>query len=167
MTKEEKDKIVAAVRAQVDADCPPQNGGGLCLFLAVKLCNELGKHGIRAVLQAGSAQWKCMAIDDGVSPTHFAYMWEMSPLTKLRLSQGKMPEMHCWVGLPDTQEIVDISTRDLVMQAKLRADITWTANPPPDYIWSDAEHFPDEARYIVDPLATIVALSFAKLSLDF
>lgn len=161
MNKEDKELIVAAARKEVG---PSSNNGGLCLQLSLAVGRELARRGIRAVLQAGSAQWRCMGgDDDGVSPTHFAYMWEMSLLTKQRIAAGLMPEMHCWIGIPATQEIVDISTRDLIEQARLRAGIIWTADPPPDYIWTNKEEgFPCDARYIVDPVATAVALYFAE-----
>lgn len=160
MDKADKDCIVTIARMRV-AERPNPNRGGLCLPLAVEIIRELSRFNVRAVLQAGSAQWKCMAIDDGVSSTHFAYMWEMSPLTQQRLLNNMLPEMHCWVGIPSTQEIVDVSTNDLVEQAKLRAGINWTAELPPDYIWAGRDSFPSDARYMVDPIATAVALRFA------
>lgn len=160
MDKLSKDRIVAAARSKVNNG----DAGGLCLHLAIALGRELARHGIRAVLQAGSAQWRCMDEDDGVSPTHFAYMWELSAQTKQRVAENKLPELHCWIGIPSTQEIVDISTRHLVEEAERRAGIKWTAPLPPDYIWAGAKNFPQDCHYMVDMTATAIAMYFANNS---
>lgn len=159
MDKSFKDRIVAAARAKVNNG---EGNGGLCLPLAVAVEHELAEHGIRAVLQAGSAQWRCMDVDDGISPNYFAYMWELSAQTKQRLLETKLPEIHCWIGIPSTHEIVDISTNNLVEQARLRSGINWTAPIPPDYIWASAENFPADCHYVPDMAAISVAMFFAQ-----
>lgn len=164
LTVAEKDLIVSMARQAADKHEYNTNGGR-CLPLAVELMKELARCNVRAVLQAGSAQWRCVKDDDGISNTHFAYVWEMSDITRMRMADGMMPEMHCWIGIPSTQEIVDISTYMLPEQAKLRAGINWTAELPPDYIWSGRDGFPEGARYLVDKDATMVALWLAKVGL--
>ena len=80
----------------------------------------------RTLIQAGSAGWPRIPphLDDGVSPTHFAYEGDPdSGLARLaadgifRLVEREdgrtalsLPEMHVWLGCPDTGELLDFTT---------------------------------------------------------
>ena len=111
---------------------------GLCLHYTKQTLAVLHEQGLRAVLQAGSLQWPLVRPedDDGVSSTHFAYMWSpTTPQSNLAVAMGNLPEMHCWVGLLDTQEIVDFSVRHL-KEAARHHGLKWTAADPPQYLWT-------------------------------
>jgi len=91
----------------------PEQG---CLFYAAYTAVAVSRRGVRAVLQAGSASWlfKAAERDDGVGPTHYSYVFEAnSRMTALRLGQGMLPELHCWAAIPQTGEIIDLTTRHL------------------------------------------------------
>ena len=72
------------------------------------------------------------------------------------MALGNMPEMHVWVGIPDRQEIVDMTTKywPLLCQQSAKAD--WPGPKPPDFFWSHEP--PDRVIYQADPLAITAAL---------
>jgi hypothetical protein len=70
------------------------------------------------------------------------------------MALGQLPEMHCWVGILDTQEIVDFSTRHLVAAALDRC-LFWTAAEPPRYLWCKANALPDWVVYTPNREASI------------
>ena len=123
-------KIVAEIEREVArmGDRP-----GLCLFYAHAAASVLWRHRLPAVIQAGSLQWPRVlrSEDDGVMNTHFAYEWTPGAYDKrLSVAMGNLPEMHVWVGLLDTQEIVDFTTRHLALAAA-RQGMAWTAPDRP------------------------------------
>ena len=65
--------------------------------------------------------------------THFAYEWTPGAYdTPSPWQWATCPKMHVWVGLLDTQEIVDFTTRHLALAAA-RQGMAWTAARPPSY----------------------------------
>lgn len=161
-----KRKIVEAIREgkwRYQGDNPEAG----CIYWAAATVKHLAAIGTRAVLQAGSMQWPCSAVDDGVNPTHFSYMWEPdSATTRAQLAAGKMPEMHCWAAIPATGEIIDITTRYLVYQAKVRTGLEWTASLPPDFLWEPGAGLAEHRRiiYVADMKAIRVALAMLHAS---
>lgn len=142
---------------------------GACLYWADSTVKILRKYGYNAQLQAGSLQWSCRNnnwIDDGVSHTHFSYMWDKNVARQfLRnglLSVGILPEMHCWAGIIDTNEIVDLSTRHLIQQYEKTMREEWQAPTPPLYLWADKDTILDGVRYIPDVEAIYFALMVLK-----
>jgi hypothetical protein len=120
-------------------------------------------HGLRAILQAGSAQFQFRE-DDGKSATHFSYMFDKGEAQK-RLSAGIWPEMHVWSGLPETGEIVDLSVKYQPQQAIELAGLVWTPGfVMPDYFWDNATQ-DNRFRYHVDMAATLLAASFVSTSI--
>lgn len=116
---------------------------GACLYLAYFGALELAGIGFRPLLQAGSAGWPRVRPegDDGAVMTHFSYVWapEEEKSRRARAS-GLMPEMHVWIGLPDTEEIVDFSTGLFPVQAKKLMGYDWPEDLlPPDYFWGGPE----------------------------
>lgn len=135
---------------------------GACLYWSAALVKALRENGFpKAVLQAGSLQWpfKNPDQDDGVSITHFAYEWQPdSEKTKSRVSYGMLPEMHCWVGIVETQELVDLTTRQLPEQMYRCLKQDWIGDKPPDYLWTDMNELPDRVVYKPDFQAIVAAL---------
>ncbi len=131
-----------------------------CLYWAGYTAACLSRrYQLRAIIQAGTTEWPCVKHDDGVSITHFGYVYEAdSNMTRVMLASDLMPEMHVWAAIPSRNEIIDLTTRYLVDQAKHRANITWSAPAPPDFIWSPADELPPGVIYRPDPSATLWAL---------
>lgn len=132
---------------------------GLCLYYAKETMAVLTRHGRKAVIQAGSLQWPCLRPedDDGVISTHFAYMWSPGdPISLLSMVAGNLPEIHCWVGLLEEQEIVDFSTRHLKRAAAAHG-VRWTAADPPSYLWCPVSKIPGDVRYIPNREASLYA----------
>jgi GNAT superfamily N-acetyltransferase len=170
--KKEHDAIVALarkIRAEKYTSCPAQ---GACFWHALAVIEAAKRHGRRLVLQAGSASWRRVPerLDDGVSATHFSYVWEPdSPLTRAIIARffagdtRMLPEMHVWAGDPATQELVDITTRYWPEQCKSLTGEDWLGPLPPDYLWTTARDLPDDAVYEPDMRATMLAGKIAML----
>jgi len=95
--------------------------------------------------------------DDGRIDTHFAYTWSpTAPASRAALARGTLPEIHVWCGLPDTQELLDFSTRHF-RQAARAAGLEWTAPDPPRFVWATADTMPDWTVYTPDRGATLFA----------
>lgn len=153
-----KSAIVDQARAiyqQRYGDKLPQRA---CLYWALAFNEAARLSGIRAILQAGTAQFQ-FCDDEGSNITHFSYMFDKVEATK-RLSQNLWPEIHVWSGIPATGEIVDLSVRYQSQQALELAGLVWHFNyGMPDYLWQntcDSKRF----RYLPDRCATLLALSF-------
>lgn len=110
----------------------------LCFYYGVATVETLRAHGVRAVIQAGSASWPRVRPeqDDGVMATHFSYEWSPHEMpSRMMLAKGGMPEMHVWVGLPETSEIVDMTTGLWPAQAKRIGGFDWLGDQPPKFFW--------------------------------
>lgn len=161
MNFEQKRGIVRRVRAFMKDRFGEEDLHHACGYWAAAVVLELHKIGRRAIIQAGTMQWPCVAVDDGVGPSHFSYMWEPDhPVTQLRIAQNTLPEMHIWAAVPGKQpgqgELVDLTTCYLPQQCEQKAGIPWTAKKPPDYLWSRMP--PDGVVYKVYPDATFLAM---------
>lgn len=114
-----------------------------CLHDAVCLQVVLKREGLTTMLQAGGCSWpfKSPEDDDGVSPTHFSYVWDPEEATKYVL-RGTFPEVHVWLAFRSEESpdgvIVDPTTGTWPDRAKA-AGLLWTAEPPPDCLWASPE----------------------------
>jgi hypothetical protein len=117
---------------------PDQEHTGACIYWSQVTMKVLKEAGLRPLLQAGTLQW-CMVApgqDDGRMATHFSFVWSPElPGSRAAIQGGKLPEMHVWVALPDTQEIVDFSTGALKKLAEGRFGLRWPGPPPPKFLW--------------------------------
>lgn len=143
-------------------NCPT----GKCLYIAHAAATVLHAHGLRPVIQAGSLQWPIMnrEDDDGTSNTHFAYMWHPEhPASLEARAAGALPEMHVWLGLisPNTQTLIDFSTRDLRAHAEA-CGLIWRSGDPPEFLWATADTMPDWVFYIPNREATLYACRILK-----
>jgi hypothetical protein len=142
----------------------PYMEGGSCAYTSLVLCALSAKRrALRLCLQAGTLKW--IYTRDDVSPIAFCYDWEPdSGLTKARIADNKLPEMHVWCGDVENQHLIDATTRELVGEAKRIVGKTWTAPEPPDYLWAGQGGLPAGVRYSVSESATILAgqLLFGK-----
>ena len=158
-----KDEIFQRVLTLRDALFPGRSGVADCLGLATAGIITLRAEGIQAVMQAGTMNWKMVAdeLDDGTSPTHFTYEWSPdAPASKRSVAMGNLPEMHCWIGVVSSQELIDFSTHGLVARAR-EAGFVWRAPEPPPFLWCAVNEQPDYVRYAANMIATQYAGSKA------
>ena len=158
-------KIIAEIERQITR---LEDRPGLCLYYAHHTAAVLWRHNLRAVIQAGSLQWPRVRReeDDGQLDTHFAYMWTpTAPESALSVALGNLPEMHAWVGILDSQEIVDFTTRHLRSAAEARG-MAWTAADPPRYLWCPAANTPDWVVYHPNRDASIYACTILRRLFD-
>jgi hypothetical protein len=138
-----------------------------CLYYAAAVCQTLRQRGVRAILQAGEAQWPRLRPeqDDGVSPTHFGYVWEPhSPTTLARLAQNLLPELHCWAGIPATHEIIDPTTRYWPQRCQAALGRDWPGDRPPDDLWCKGEELPPGVVYRPALGAIRVVMRYLRLT---
>jgi hypothetical protein len=144
--------------------------GGICLFWAGQLLLELHRLGVRATPQAGKAYWPRLHLEHcgGPDPDEaFGFEGNLdSPASRAALADGDLPEIHVWVGLPDSQELLDFSTGDWPGLCQQFLGKDWPGPKPPRYFWASASqglpagvcYLPSEAAiaFAVDCLANLV-----------
>lgn len=142
LSHSQKDKIVEDVRKALIEDFPELDAVNSCLYATVYMSFALRNRNIVALPQAGSMSWLFVdpKKDDGVSPNTFSFIWSPTEANSIgAMMAGNLPEMHFWVGLPQTQEIVDINTC-YFPQWQAKYDIgDWSAKKPPKYFWGDSQ----------------------------
>lgn len=131
---------------------------GACFYWTLTGLGVLLRHGIRGCLQAGTFAWPIIPFDedDGKLETasHFCYEYEFNAEKERLAFAGKyFPEIHIWIGLPDTQEIVDFSTKFLPHLVTTKHGLPWRTPPPPDYIWHTKAQMPERVLYRVQEQA--------------
>lgn len=132
-----------------------------CIFWSLCTMKVLHQHGIKSLIQAGSASWRRLREDqdDGkeTTCTHFSYIFEADKAI-MKMVQGELPEMHIWVGVkPNT--IIDMTTKYFPLQCQKLIGQDWPGDKPPDYLW--ANKLPPDAVYEADPTACQMAVHFA------
>jgi hypothetical protein len=122
-----------------------------CLYHTAALIYAAHQHGVDLMLQAGTAAWPRMPIedDDGEVHTHFAYEWQglTDPATQKTIAAGIMPEMHVWAAHIEEGALIDITTRYLPKQCRMQGGMEWLAEAPPDYLWAPGKEIPDAWLY--------------------
>ena len=111
-----------------------------CMWYAFETIRVLNSYGTRAIMQAGSASWKIVPDDqdDGVSPNQYSYVCDISTRdVALLMVQGLLPEMHVWAAIPETNEVIDLTTRFIPRLAKSIGSKCLVEQPP--YIWEDVK----------------------------
>lgn len=146
---------------------------GACLFWTMHGIEVLRERGIRAILQAGSAFWPRIRADqdDGRCNTHFGYKWSPAePASMAAIAEGRLPEMHVWIGIPISGEIVDFTTKFWPDQAMELTGETWPGTPPPDIFWDTPNMLPgawythsrDAALFALKAIMALYGLDRAK-----
>jgi len=153
ITTADKNEIVTAARTKMRERFPdlPKRGG--CLYSSYFMWMELDRVGIQALPQAGSMCWPRIVIgsddDDGECHTHFSYFWEdRNTRSIVSMLNGNLPELHVWMGIPETGEVVDIETCNFSQTCR-DLGMDWLSPEPPDYLWThdpplDVWYRPDE-----------------------
>lgn len=177
LNKATRDDIFRRTLAAVSAEQPHLSGN----------CLEFAWHGYqiirafagapRTIIQAGSAQWPRLAIDDGVSPTHFSYEWNADdPTTRLFTAgltplvrrtdghmQASLPEMHVWLACPESTELIDFTTGLWPEACRETIGEQWLAPLPPEYLWTFGSRLPAGVRYIPDRDAIDLVIALLRL----
>jgi hypothetical protein len=155
MNRRLKERIYnETLRQYIDWYGAEHGANGSCLYWSLTAGLVLQRHGIRSILQAGTMLWP-MAEDTGTNETHFGYQWDPTDIgSQAALEVGAMPEIHIWIVLPETQEIIDFSVRHLPRLAALDGK-TWTKETPPDFLWVKKEQMPDGVIYRAEVGATL------------
>lgn len=158
-----KVNFVQEVRQAVLEDFPElENSVGSCLYSSLYTVLLLGKkHGIKAILQAGTMGWRVVKpeLDNGIGITHFSFQWSPDTLaSKIAVATGNLPEMHVWVGIPDTQELIDINTNIVPKFLQLMCpEQVWSADMPPDFLWTSVKGWSHDCYYEPVMEATVLA----------
>ena len=141
----------------------PADMSHLSLYWTYFLFEELRTAGVSACVQAGSISWllvpKNVPAGDYKGARHFTRTWDLkSKASKLALRIRGLPEMHTWVGIPSTQEIVDLSTGFLPAEYNSHNREGWPVSTlPPSYVWNRVDQLPPGAWYTPWPDAGIFA----------
>lgn len=129
-----------------------------CLHWANATLAACEHFGLVACIQGGSFSAK--ANDDG---NYIAFEWqdiqldELPALAKLLTTTSTpLPEMHAWVGIVDTQELIDLSTIHLRRSAK-RNGLEWTEAEYPNGLWVKCDAIPDTLAYAPYKTASLLA----------
>jgi len=157
---EERQQLHEKVRKRVVGRIGERSADSLCLYWAHYGLQVLKEAGIEVCLQAGSAYWP--RVDNPRETpehvmTHFGYKWEPdSNLSRLSVRLGHLPEMHIWLGIVETQELVDFSTGTWPQACRDRIG-EWETQDPPPYYWGPPGNLPEDVVYEPHAKATILA----------
>lgn len=117
------------------------------------------------LIQAGTAQWKYKD-GDIEDDCYFGYTFnEKDLLRHIEQETGENIEWHVWVGIPQTNEVIDLTTCHQFIQLRdtainLPRNTAWEEKHAlPEYIWMDSQKAFEEMRwqYLPHPLACAVA----------
>lgn len=119
--------------------------------IAMKLAiDKLTK--MRSVIAAGSATFLAVPeeLDDGVSPTHYSYVyegWDCFP--------WELPELHCWVAGCDVDGKIYLIDPTVKYVPSLAEDlgIKWRTPKPPKCLWVEPSNLPKGWHYVPDQAA--------------
>lgn len=120
---------------------------GSCILVSALTFDLLNQLGIKAFVQAGTSCWPRVDHDDGVSPTHMSYVWELSNDTFTRLQSNILPEVHAWVVVPDDRVIIDLTTLFWPKQCEITINTNWPGKLPPKYLWCSYDQIPPNVIY--------------------
>lgn len=160
LPSERKSELVERIRRRAENENDLlADSAGACVLLAHHTMEVLIEEGFRPLIQAGTMCWPRVTEeqDDGVSSTHFSYVWEPDHLqSQAQIAAGRLPEMHVWVGLIETGEVVDLTTRDFPRAHRNLLAEPWLGPLPPDYLW--CRQLPEWVVYTPNAQATAYAM---------
>lgn len=139
-----------------------------CFYVAKTTCDVLHEQGVKASLQAGSAEWPRIRPeqDDGECDTHFGYVFSDCEQTRQRFQACLMPEMHVWVALIQEKVIIDLSTQFWPMQCLEKIGVDWPGDQPPPYLWTESGRLPPRVHYEAVPLACFMTIALLRKQFD-
>ena len=117
-----KHDIAQATKEIMDEWYPDSTAGHRCLYWAHAGMAAFARAGVRAGFMAGTAFFKCNDRRPPESNT-FGMFWRDAPdAVPIQTAEQKegtiaMPEIHIWIWLIDTKEVVDFSVGELPIMA--------------------------------------------------
>ena len=169
LNDQERLALYYRVRERVEASGADDSAGG-CFYYTYYGMLELARVGINACVQAGSLNWPIVEPDrvDEVHHTHFGYVW--SPDTsqsKLAVELGHLPECHIWIGVVETQELIDFAIHGLPISLRRNLPgVRWETSKPSLYYWGSPEGVPDRVHYTCEPEACVYVGTLMKKMLQ-
>lgn len=171
MSPNYKKDVVALLREEWDQNPvfsqEPKEMG--CAYWTTLVLIYAHNQKIPACIQAGSLSWPRITPEEDMATkqtqmTHFSYIWEPEHPTSIHaVLTGKLPEIHIWAGLPETQEIIDLTTCYLPKQCQERGKLQWRAPNPPDFLWDNK--VPEGVHYEPNYEATKLAVEAVQIIL--
>jgi len=148
----------------MDLRFPPFDIERACIFWCYVTAHFLREAGLNPLIQAGTMLWprKYPPLDPNDNDCTFGYLCthDLQAMTE-DIKDGRLPELHAWIVLPETLEIVDPTTKYLDVQCRRVFRRFWLGPQPPDYIWGTVDVLPDGAVYI--PCADAIAATLVAL----
>lgn len=133
MTKDDIYRIVYRLTSETMGYEDIRLGRG-CYPFMMHGYDVLQRLGFPVIYQAGTASFRAVpeAEDNGTEHTHHTFKFAPEdPGSKAQIEKGLLPEIHCWLALRDTREIVDFSTGFVHLSSR----IPWRMPKLPPYIW--------------------------------
>jgi hypothetical protein len=120
---------------------------------------RLIRAGWKPRILAGTMHWRVTPAHEDIGEgTHFTLEWEPDDMSVVSaLLNGDVPNMYCWLVIPETGELVDFATGDIQAMCCRLTGMPWRTAAPPPYLWSN--QLPPDAAYIPDRQAS----EFAEL----
>jgi hypothetical protein len=147
----ERSEIIADAKRVFQSRWPDVNPAAACLYLTMATIACAKQRGVRLLLQAGSMHWRAVPeeLDDGISPTHFAYVWGSTRTMAHQFvaRHRHLPEIHVWAVDPVRRELIDASTYGFPTACEQTAGMKWRGPKPPDFLWAKGDSLPDGASY--------------------
>lgn len=169
---EKREALVKAIRKAMAENYRGDNIELACLSWADMTERFLRMAGYRTCIQAGSAFYKRVPGDPALWPhddSHFSYVWDGSvssmQVADLLLNGGHLPEMHVWVALPDSMEIIDLTTCYVASNCERLTGLKFLADPLPDYYWRTPDYLP-APQTTIDMVPDLEATKLALLLLN-
>ena len=152
-SKAETDAIAGAAQRLVERFVIPPHveRHRACLWYAAGAASFVERVlGERVILQGGSASWRRVRAedDDGEVTTHYSYRFEWDERALVELALGNLPEMHCWLAVPRTKEIIDLSVKHQQEACLQLAGMHWPGDPLPEYLWLQVDEHGDNDDYV-------------------
>lgn len=155
-----KETLCALIRQTFANVFPTEDITQNCIRVSGIACHVLKDMGMQACMQAGTALWpyKSVLLSDDDTNT-FGYEFHSREAMK-HLLCGRPPEIHAWVGLVDTQEIIDFTAAFQPAQCKKMLGQDWSPESKlPDFIWHNVEDCCNKGwHYKPSPMATQFAI---------
>lgn len=143
----------------------------LCWLWAAYTVAELGLRNTFGAFQAGTALWPRVPIDkihdQTILHTHFGCQFDPAEAMKTLIDQDCLPEMHCWVVIPNGPDqrywhIVDPLAGFFPLQCKELLNEDWPGILPPKRLWCYLIDLPKANVYHAFPLAKQIAHAFME-----
>lgn len=153
LSKAEKDAIAGAAQRIVERFVIPPGvePWRACLwytFGALPFLERILKR--KVIPQGGTASWRRVRDedDDGIMPTHYSYQFDLDhPMTTMSIVLRQLPEMHCWLAVPSTGDIIDLSVKHQARACHENTGMQWTGDPLPEYLWLNVND-PEQTDYV-------------------